>query len=345
MSKQVVRVGIVGCGGIAEVHRRAIEQIPDVRIVAVYDIRRTAAEALAARASATVAPSLDAMVSRDVVDAVVICTPPVGREALCLPFIEAGVAVLCEKPLEADAEAASRLAEAVQRSGSPFMLGFCHRFHGPILELRRLIDSGQLGRPLLLRNMFSGYLQLKGNHRADPRVAGGGCLIDNGTHAVDLFRHLVGEPSQVQAVGGAAVQDTAVEDFALLTLTTDSNAFGEIINSFSFKVGSNVVEWYGTEGAAVVNYGKPDQPDLSYRRAGDEQWTEVDCSAHPPRFVGQWQRFIAAVRGEAEAWPSLHDGLRACQIIEAAYAAMRTGQRQPAAPISQPAVMEQTFTG
>src|SRR5688572_33265451 len=127
--KDKFRIGIVGCGGIAREHVRAYQAIAGVEIAQVFDVVDVAARLLAKAAGARVAGLVEEMAASASVDAVSICTPPAMHPQNAAPFLAAGIAVLCEKPLAATLDAAGALAEQVRRSDSPFMVAFCHRFH------------------------------------------------------------------------------------------------------------------------------------------------------------------------------------------------------------------------
>jgi len=323
-----LRVGIVGCGGIARAHVGAYRSIPEVDIVSVHDVVAAAAEGLARETDARIARSPQEMAAVDDLDAVSVCTPPALHFEHCQPFLQARIPVLCEKPLEANARAAARLAELARRSRTLFMTAFCHRFHPAIIELKKLIDSGALGKPVLFRNIFGGYLPLKGNHRANPALSGGGVIIDNGSHSVDLYRFLVGEPTSVQAVAGDVMQKLPIEDFGMIVLERRGKAFGEITSSYSLKGCGNWVEWYGTRGVAVVSYWNAGEPDLKYKVEGQTEWTPVDCSAHPDRFAGEIGHFVGCVQaGQKKAAITANDGYRASVIIQAAYESAAKGKK------------------
>ena len=330
--KQRLRVGIVGCGGIARSHLKAYRNVGDVDIVTVFDVSEQAAEKFAEDASARVARSLDEMVQADNLDAVSVCTPPGVHYENCQPFVSARIPVLCEKPFAADARQAARLAALVKKSRSPFMVAFCHRFHPAVIELKKLIATGKLGKPLLFRNIFTGYVPLKGNHRANPEMSGGGCLIDNGSHSVDLFRFLVGEPTSVQALTGNVAQKLPIEDINVLCLNMNGKALGEITSSYSIPASTNWVEWYGTKGTAVINYwnngyNNTPLPDLAYRLADNLEWTIVDCSSYPDRFSGETAHFLDCVRKRKKPVITVDDGLASIRIIQAAYESAKKGKR------------------
>ncbi|HEY3236015.1 MAG TPA: Gfo/Idh/MocA family oxidoreductase [Polyangiaceae bacterium] len=320
-----VKVGIIGCGGIARLHAAAYASA-GAKMVSAWDVSPQASAALARETGARVAESIEEMLTKDKPDAVSVCTPPGAHLENCRPLLAAKVAVLCEKPMEANAESAARLAELAMSSGAPFMVAYCHRFHPPILKLRQLIREQELGEPLHFRNIFAGYLRLEGNHRLNPAVSGGGCVIDNGSHAVDLFRFLVGEPTHVQARIGRLRPNLPIEDFAVLHLDGPGNAHGEVTLSYSFKVSESWVEWYGSKGTAAVSYWNSGFPDLAYRVEGQDQWTPVDCSPEPDRFAGEVLHFLECCRTGAAPRVSAEDGLAASRIVAAAYRSALEGK-------------------
>ncbi len=324
MSKKL-RIGIVGCGSIAGNHVRGYAAAGDNQIVAVYDPLPEAARKLADATGAEVVPTEAAMVEVSALDAVSVCSPPKVHDQNCRPFLAAGIPVLCEKPLGLNAEDGKRLADEVTRTGTTFMTAFCHRFHPPIMELKKLIDEGVLGTQLLFRCIFGGHMSLEGNHRADPALSGGGPLIDHCSHSVDLFRFLVGEPTSVQAMGGNIMQDLAVEDFGMMHLDAGGKAFGEIIGSYSLPVSDNSVQYFGTEGKAQVSYGGG-EPELSYLVKGMDQPETVDVAGRPDRFAAEVGHFLSCVRSGSVPRVTTEDGLRANIIVDAAYESMREGR-------------------
>jgi len=330
LTGKMFRAGIIGCGGVARNHLTGYLAAAGVQVVSVFDVSPKAARAFARQAKTQdirVAESLRQMVTEDELDAVSICTPPSVHGQCARPFLAARIPVYCEKPLELNATTAARLAAAVKKSGTLFMMGFNHRFHGPIIELKKLIKSGTLGKPLLFRNIFGGMTKLKGNHRADPKLSGGGCLIDHCSHSLDLFRHLVGEPTHVQAFAGNVMQNVAIEDFGMIHLSMGGKAFGEITGSYSLPAVGNWGEWHGTKGSAAVSYWNEGHPDLAYRLAGG-QWKPVDCSMHPEsRYVGAIRHFIRCVRTQKAPRVSTEDGLRTSRIVAAVYKSNREGKR------------------
>jgi predicted dehydrogenase len=333
---QPPRIGIVGCGAIARAHADAFKQC-GATIVSVFDVADAAAREFAQEIGAQVAPSLEAMADSGELDAVSICSPPAAHLANCRPFLAAGLPILCEKPFETDLARAEELAALVRQAGTVFMVGFCHRFHPSVIELTKLVRSGRLGEPAFLRNIFGIHYPVKGLSHVNPALAGGGAMMGNGVHSIDLFRHLVGEPTRVQATGAAVVQDVPVEDLALMHLSAGDRAFGDIVSSYSLHFCPASIEWYGTKGAAILTYWKVDEPELRFRVEGDprKEWTPVDSSTHPDRFVGEVTHFLECVRSGATPSITAEDGLASQRVVDAAYRSLREN-RSIAIPAPSP---------
>ncbi|MFC1453046.1 Gfo/Idh/MocA family protein [Verrucomicrobiota bacterium] len=322
-----LRVGIVGCGGIAHAHLGGYGGLADVEIAGVFDPDREAAERFAGKAGTSATASVEELIRKHSPDAVSICSPPSAHLENAVPFLEAGIPILCEKPLERNAATATALFREVKKRGTLFMTAYCHRFHPPIVELRSMIRAGTLGDPLLFRVIFTGFLDLATNHRGKLALSGGGCIMDNASHAVDIYRDLVGDPTHVQAFSATVVQDAEVDDFGLIHLSADERVFGEITVSYSLPVGAAAVEWYGSKGTAIIAYFDPAKPDLTYRREDDSEWTPVDCSNRPDRFAGEVSHFVDCVRRKETPLVTAADGLKASQVIAAAYESAAQGRR------------------
>jgi myo-inositol 2-dehydrogenase/D-chiro-inositol 1-dehydrogenase len=144
MNKEL-RIGIVGCGGVARGHLRGYQSIKGAKVVSVYDISAESEKKFAGEAGARVAASPAQMAADDALDAVSICTPPASHWQCAKPFLAAHVPLYCEKPLELNAAVAARFAADVKKSRTLFMMGFNHRFYAPIIELKKLIlwNAGQ----------------------------------------------------------------------------------------------------------------------------------------------------------------------------------------------------------
>jgi len=319
VSDRQLRVGLIGAGGIGRTHLSSYERVREAQIVAVTDINEEVARAAAQQVGAEVFRSVEQMLERSELDAVDICTPPVTHLDAALPAIEKGLHVLCEKPLAHHPDAARKMVQAADAKGVKLMTAFCHRFHPPIVALKRLIDAGELGEVVMFRNRFAGpFKGVEERWFSDKEVAGGGVLMDTSVHSIDLFRFLVGEVARVQAVTrqtNPAIGE--VEDTAIALLSTSDNRMGVVEASWVLAAGFNVVEVYGTEGAAMVHYW--DGFKSRYKTNKMDDWLLLD-EVGPDRFVGEIQHFVDACLGRTELQVTGYDGLRAVEIVYEAYA-------------------------
>ncbi len=319
MSNRQLRVGLIGAGGIGRTHLSSYERVREAQIVAVTDINEEVARAAAQQVGAEVFRSVEQMLEQSELDAVDICTPPVTHLDAALPAIEKGLHVLCEKPLAHHPDAARKMVQAADAKGVKLMTAFCHRFHPPIVALKRLIDAGELGEVVMFRNRFAGpFKGVEERWFSDKEVAGGGVLMDTSVHSIDLFRFLVGEVACVQAVTrqtNPAIGE--VEDTAIALLSTSDRRMGVVEASWVLAAGFNVVEVYGTEGAAMVHYW--DGFKSRYKTNKMDDWQLLE-EVGPDRFVGEIQHFVDACLGRTELQVTGYDGLRAVEIVYEAYA-------------------------
>ena len=134
--------------------------------------------------------------------------------------MEQGVHVLCEKPLAISTEEAIRMADTAERCQVVFSMGSKFRFVADVQKAREIIDSGILGDIILYENTFAGFCDMSKRWNSQPAISGGGVLIDNGTHSVDILRYLLGNITELQVVEGRRIQNLPVEDTALLFART-----------------------------------------------------------------------------------------------------------------------------
>ena len=309
-----LKIAVIGCGGIGAVHVKSWAKVEGAQVVAACDADLARAEAT----GATPYDNAEALLAAGGFDAVDICTPPHLHASIAVAALRRGIPVLCEKPLARNPGEAREIVDAAKSSGTLLMTAFCHRFEPGIEFVKALIRPDGIGNVLMFRNRFG--TRFKGVEErwfSKGAISGGGTLMDTSVHSVDLFRYLVGE---VVAVSGAI--DTfnpaleGVEDSAAILLQTAEGSIGTIEASWMTPWSSNVVELYGENGAAVVDY---DTGETRYRLQGDDAWTKAEL-APGDRFVEELKHFAALLRGEAAPRVTGEDGLRAVEIIHQAYA-------------------------
>jgi predicted dehydrogenase len=195
-----IRFGLVGAGGIGKIRAEALKQSKDCSLVAVADPDQDRARSLAAMTQARVFENQAAMLDWGQLDAVLICTPPQLHEPMTMAAFAAGKHVLCEKPLSNSVESCRRMVEAARAHKLTLTTGFNHRYFAAIKLVKEALASGDLGELDHVR-AFTGHVGLGELQGApwltDPKVMGGGALMDNGIHLLDLTRFVLGEVDSV----------------------------------------------------------------------------------------------------------------------------------------------------
>jgi predicted dehydrogenase len=192
----MINCGIIGFGKMGKIRASAIENSGKGRVVTVYD------PCLALGCAYPVAASPTEILNAPDIDAIFVCTPNSSIPLLCTQALQAGKHVFSEKPPGFNAGQVESVIQAeMSSSGLKLMYGFNHRHHRSILRMKKIVDSGDLGRVLWVRGRYGKEVDESffEGWRANPELAGGGILLDQGIHMLDLLSHLGGEFDEVSA--------------------------------------------------------------------------------------------------------------------------------------------------
>lgn len=312
-----LRIGLVGAGGIAQTYAAALGKSGEVKLAGVADVRRDAAVALAENAGAPAFASHRELLAGAKLDGVLVCTPPSTHADVVCELLEAGLPVLCEKPFAIDVAAARRMAETARRTGLALSMGSKFRFVQDVIQARSIVASGVLGEIILLESSFTARVDMSRRWNSVPSISGGGVLIDNGSHSVDLIRWFAGPIAEVHAVAGRRIQALPVEDTMRLFTRTANGVMGSVDLSWSInKDLEYFLEVYGAQGTAKIGWKQS-----RYRTTSSSEWIvfgngydKVDA------FRRQIDNFARAVRGEEALVVDAQDGVASVEVIAAAYA-------------------------
>jgi predicted dehydrogenase len=253
-------VAIIGCGLIGGKRAQALA---GARLVACADVMPDRARALAQTVpGASVCDDWRTAVRDAAVDIVVVATTNDALAAVTLAALEAGKHVLVEKPGARRVEEVDRLIAAERASGRLVRVGFNHRYHPALQKARALVDRGKLGPLLFIRGRY-GHGGRKGYERewrADPARSGGGELVDQGVHLIDLAGWFLGDFTDVQGFAATYFWDMPVDDNAFLTLRTSAGTAAFLHVSCTEWKNLFSLEIYGRDGKLAVdglggNYG------------------------------------------------------------------------------------------
>ena len=334
-----LRIGLVGCGDVAVENAAAIDTAPNVELVACYDPLRTLADDLARAHGCEVEPTSEGLLERGDIDAVLLAVPhhlhaPLGVEAAA-----AGKHVIVEKPLANNLASAVDLVHAVERAGVVLSVCFPQRFQPDVVIARRLIADGALGAltgallnffmdkpPSYWVGGFSG--RAHSSWRASRDQAGGGVLIMNLCHYIDLVRHLTGVEAELVTARVHAMEHTAeVEDAVSVSVRYANGALGSFFGTAALRGSDPRTELrlWGQDGQITV---EPESRVYTLR-------------ALDGLSTGRWQSFgaVPAVNGRAVYFSRLataldrgdtpdvtaEDGLAVQAFIEAAYRSSESG--------------------
>jgi predicted dehydrogenase len=322
-----MNVGIIGCGLIGQ--KRAAALGPSAKLVAVADVVAERAEDLAARHAAHVYADTAALLADPSIQVAIIATPHNQLAELALRAVQSGKHVLLEKP---GARRASELEPArleAERRGLCVHVGFNHRFHPALRKARELIDAGKLGPLFYIRGRYGhgGRIGYDREWRAQPEISGGGELLDQGAHLIDLASWYFGaEFSTVHGLTATYFWDMPVEDNAFLTLRTAAGQVAQLQvtwtewkNLFSFEIVGRDAKLhidglggsYGTERLAYYamkpEMGPPDTTIWEYPGA-DTSWRQ------------EWEHFRAEVAvKQVRCEPGLVSTQAVLDVIEEVY--------------------------
>lgn len=315
-----LKFGLIGAGGIAQAYAQAFATSQVAELAAVADVVPASANALAEAFGCKPYTSYKTMVSTEKLDAAIICTPPAVHKEICLYLLEHKVPVLCEKPLSVDSASTRAMIDAARKANVKFTMASKFRYVEDVVKAKAIVTAGLLGDIILFENAFTSRVDMSNRWNAKPEISGGGVLIDNGTHSVDLVRYLLGPVAEVQVVEGKRSQGLAVEDTVRIFVKSTAGVLGSIDLSWSInKEQESYINVYGSHGTLWVGW-----KESKYRQSGARDWVVFGSGYNKVQaFRANIDNFGKAIRGEEALLISPDEALASVEVIEAAYADLR----------------------
>lgn len=321
----MTRIALLGAGLIGREHAALVAARPDLELVGICDPSPEAA-ALARRLAAGHWTDYAAMLDEAKPDGAIVALPNHLHAPAALACIERGIACLVEKPVAETIAAGLGIADAAERSGVPVLVGH-HRRHSPdIRAAKRAIDAGELGPLVAVSGMTlfdkpEAYFEVEWR-----RQPGGGPLLINLVHDLDVLRHLVGEIESVRAFTSSATRGFPVEDTASVAIRFESGVLGSFVISdaavspWAWEYTSGQALYHPTQpGACLFISGRKAALSVSdmylWRHANEgEHWQHPLVREHRPgdgsrTYANQLEHFVAVVRREAEPLITARDGM------------------------------------
>jgi predicted dehydrogenase len=328
---RLIRVGIVGLGLIGNKRAVAIRETRLGKLIAASDTNTDAAQAFAQQHRCQQIDDWQDLVKSSDIDVVIIAVPNAYLAPIALEAFRNGKHVLCEKPFGINVSEARKMHRAAQKVGVVVKVGFNHRFHSALMKAHEIFSRGAIGDVLFMRARYGhgGREGMEKEWRFDSRISGGGELLDQGVHVIDLAGWFAGQFTSAYGRTETMFWNTTVDDNAFGILRKEKATFEFHVsttnwkNIFSFEVfgsqGYLQIEGkggsYGAErliyGRRRKHFGVPIVKEYVFS-AGDASWNR------------EWNNFIQAIRGTTPVCGGTTDGIYANAVVEALYESSST---------------------
>jgi predicted dehydrogenase len=335
-----MKVGILGGGNISGTHARAAAAIPGVEVVAFHGGNRERTAKLAEPYGARVYDSLDEFLGHRPMDIVAIGSPSGLHADQGIAAARRGLHVLVEKPIDITVAKADQLIAACDAAGVKLGVFFQDRLRPAIVEIKRMIDDGTIGKPVMIAGRVRWYRPPEyysgSKWRGTWTLDGGGALMNQAIHTVDLVQWMFGPVARVAAATATLVHDIKVEDTAAAVIEFTSGAIGTIEATTSVFPGyPRRLEVTGSRGTLILEDDKLIRADV---QSGPTPLPQAQPEAPPPENASSpvvsdasahqrvLEDFIRAIRANTTPACDGREGRRSVELVEAIYAAARAAK-------------------
>ncbi len=323
-----VGFAIVGCGLIGRKRALALQKTANAQLLAVCDLDATrAAELAVVSPGCAFTTNFDELLANPKIDAIIVATLNSALAPLTLAAVRAGKNVLVEKPGALNASQLRTIAAVANAQGVAVRIGYNHRFHPALQKARELLDSGVLGPLMFLRGRY-GHGGRKGydrEWRANPALSGGGELIDQGVHLIDLAGWILGDFATVAGHATTSFWDMPVDDNAFLSLRTEQGQTAWLHVSCTEWKNLFSLEIYGRDAKIAIDGlgGSYGVERLTYYKMlpqmGPPETSVFEFPGSDDSWVLENKAFIEDIRTQRTPSPGLAEGIRTLEIVEEIY--------------------------
>ncbi len=346
VKKKQFGFGIVGAGTISAIHAMAIEAIEDAKLLGIYSLNKSKADDFAGKNNCVAYDTLEAMLNVPEIDIVCICTPSGIHLEPALKCIEAGKHCLIEKPLEVTLERCDGIIDTAEKAGVKIGVIFPSRFYEASKQVKKAIDESRFGN-LVLGDAYVKWSRSEAYYQSSAwrgtwEFDGGGALMNQGIHSVDLLQWYMGPVASVQAFTANIMhKGIEVEDTMVATLQFANGALGTIVCSTAVFPGTlKRIEIMGTAGTAILEesslikwqfLNEADEDKLINGNMGKENTSHGGVSNPADiSFIGhqkQIEDMIHAVATGTEPAINALEGRKSVEIVTAIYESARSGKK------------------
>lgn len=323
MSK--LRFALIGTGGIAQTYAQAFQESNCCDLVGVADINKNSADSFAEPFGAVSFEDYKELESVDF-DAVIVSTPPNTHPEIAMHFMRLGKHVLCEKPLCLSVAEARAMLDCAEETGVTFTMASKFRYVQDAIQAKSLLASGVLGEIVQFENAFTAKVDMSSRWNSVSEVSGGGVLMDNGTHSVDIIRYFLGPITEVLALETSGTQNLQVDENVKLLAKTRAGVAASVDLTWGInKELPNFISIYGTNGTLHIGWG-----ESKYKLNSSPDWTVFGSGYNKVQaFKSKLENFRNSILEGEELLITPSDALASVEVIEAAYKSLNQNLWQP----------------
>ncbi len=311
-----LKFALIGTGGIAQTYAQAFQQSECCRLVAVADINQESAKAFAEPLGAKYFEDYKTLAENAEIDAVIVSTPPNTHLEIAGYFMRRGTNVLCEKPLCLSVAEAKQMIEIAEETGVVFTMATKFRYCSDVVKAKAILASGVLGEVVQFENAFTAKVDMSKRWNSQFEISGGGVLMDNGTHSVDIIRYFLGAITDVLALETSGTQNLSVDENVKLLAKTEGGVAASVDLTWGInKELPNFISIYGTNGTLHIGWR-----ESKYKLNSSPDWNVFGKGYDKVQaFKSKIENFRNAVADGEELLTKPEDALASVEVIEAAY--------------------------
>ena len=311
-----LKFALIGTGGIAQTYAQAFQSSNCCDLVAVADINQNSAKAFAEPFGAKSFSDYKNLAENSEIDAVIVSTPPNTHPEIAMFFMNRGKHVLCEKPLCLSVREAEEMIETAERTGVVFTMATKFRYCADVVKAKAILASGVLGEVVQFENAFTAKVDMSKRWNSKKEISGGGVLIDNGTHSVDIIRYFLGAITDVLALETSGTQNLKVDENVKLLAKTENGIAASVDLTWGInKELPNFISIYGTNGTLHIGWQAS-----KYKLNSSPDWTIFGKGYDKVQaFRSKLENFRNAIVKSEELLIQPEDALASVEVIEAAY--------------------------
>ena len=315
-----LKFALIGTGGIAQTYAQAFQQSETCELVAVADVNENSAKAFAEPFNAKSFSDYKTLAENSEFEAVIIATPPVTHPEIAMFFMRKGIHVLCEKPLCLSVAEAKQMIETAEQTQVVFTMATKFRYCEDVVKAKAIIASGVLGEIVQFENAFTAKVDMSKRWNSDKEISGGGVLIDNGTHSVDIIRYFLGAITDVLALETSGTQNLSVDENVKLLAKTENGIAASVDLTWGInKELPNFISVYGTNGTLHIGWR-----ESKYKLNSSPDWNVFGKGYDKVQaFRSKIENFRNAITNGEELLTKPEDALASVEAIEAAYRSLK----------------------